>query len=440
MNYILISSLIIILVLIILFTSSSIEPFETSLNQTPAERGLVFGYVDGVDTLDKVQTPKPASRNITSKDTISIFSKDQYLGFSNKNALFPNFLERLGTFTPYTYENVKILSKNDEPIIYNKTPVSFSITYLHEEYYLQYVPNTNTFYLTNTPSYFLLISAMNNDKSSIALYDDTILIKCLDNSEYLLVYDNFIVTQPKNSSTFVIKRSSDPEKCINLMPRSLDPIQIKLLEDTYKRDIDNHILKLTNEKAGIINSIKNEIKSLQVKLKNSKSIENIQIQRHKLELENTLKVQQTLLNDEITKFKLEKESEFNKNKSTMINTKKTKWDKELATIKEQMNKHCRIGTVDKQPLLAPKNLKVSPKKPLLSPKHRYISSKKPLLSPKHRYVSPKKPLLSPKHRYVSRKHLAVARKYRYVSPKHKSVSPKHRYVSPKRRGFLHRNY
>jgi hypothetical protein len=346
MNYILISSLIIILVLIILFVSSNIEPFETSLNQTPAERGLVFGYVDKIDTVNKVLPPKPVSRNITSNDSISIFSKNQYLGFSNKNSLFPNFLERLGTFTPYAYENVKILSKNNEPIIYNKTQVFFSITYLHENYYLQYVPNTNTFYLTETPSYFLLISSTNNKKSSIALYDDTILIKCLDNSEYLLVYDNFIVSQPKNSSTFVIKRSSDQEKCIDLMPRALDPIQIKLLEDTYKRDIDNHILKLMNEKADVINSIKNEIKGLQVKLNNSKLIENIKIKKYKLQLETTLRNQETLLNDEITKFKLQKESEFNTDKSTMINSKKTKWDTELETLKDGMNKECGIVDVD----------------------------------------------------------------------------------------------
>jgi hypothetical protein len=349
MNYILIASLIIILVLVILFTSKHIEAFETSLNETPAERGLVFGYVDKVDSVNKVQVPKPTIRNIRSKDTISIFSKGQYLGFSNKNSLFPNFLERLGTFTPYTYENVKILSKNDQPIIYNKTQVFFSITYLHENYYLQYVPNTNTFYLTETPSYFLLISAMDNNKSSIALYDDTILIKCLDNSEYLLVYDNFIVTQPKNSSTFVIKRSDDPEKCINLMPRALDPIQIKLLEHTYKRDIDNHILKLMNEKADVINSIKNEIKGLQVKLNNSKSIENMKIKKNKLELETKLRNEQTLLNDEITKFKLQKELEFNNNKSTMIDTKKTQWDTELETLKAEMNKNCGIVEVDNKP-------------------------------------------------------------------------------------------
>ena len=120
MNYVLISSLI-ILIIIILFSSSHIERFQPSasstinrnntINKTPEERGLVFGYLDDKDKITKPILPtRTTSKIIHSNDIIELFSKDQYLGFSNKNPLFPNFLNRLGTFTPYIYEKVKMSS------------------------------------------------------------------------------------------------------------------------------------------------------------------------------------------------------------------------------------------------------------------------------------------------------------------------------------------
>jgi hypothetical protein len=312
----------------------NIEPFQ-SLD--PAQRGLVFGYVDKESS--PIKSNKP-TRKISSNDSLSIINKNTYFGFSNKNPLLPNFLELLGTFTPYKYENVKIISKNNEHIYYNKTPVSFNITYLHEDYYLQYISNTSTFYLTKTPSYFLILNALDSSKTSEVLYDDSIIIKCLDNSKYLLVYNSFIVTEGDKSSTFVFKNSDKSDICKNITPVVLDNIQVKLLEATSKKDIENHILKLNNEKGGLINSIKNNIKSLQIQLDNSKSLNNIQIQKHKMELEFNLKKEQSDLENEINKYRLEKVSEFNKNKEIMINTKKTKWDKELETLKNQLNKHC----------------------------------------------------------------------------------------------------
>jgi hypothetical protein len=358
MDYTILLLLISLIICFLVVKYINIEPFE-SLD--PAERGLVFGYLDKESSAKKSNKP---TRKISSKDSLSIISKNTYFGFSNKNPLLPNFLELLGTFTPYNYENVKIISKNNEPIYYNKTPVTFSITYLHEDYYLQYLSNTSTFYLTKTPSYFLIINALDSNKTSEVLYEDTLIIKCLDNSKYLFVYDSFIVTEGDKSSTFVFKNSDKSDICKNITPVVLDKIQVKLLEDTFKRNVDNHILKLKNEKAGLIKSIRDNIKLLQIQLNNSKTLNNIQIQKHKMELEFKLKKEKSILENEINKYRLDKESEFNKNKETMINNKKTKWDKELETLKGQIEQQCKPLGTSSNPLAASSNPLAASSNPL----------------------------------------------------------------------------
>ena len=190
-----------------------------SLKETPAEKGLAFGqvpvnYNSTIQTsiIQNIKNPKAIHIN----DSINIFSNNKYLGFNNKNQLLPGLLDRLGTFTPYIYESIKINSTNITDVIYyNKTVVTFNITHLHEKYYLQYIPNTNTFYLSNKPSFFQIINAIDSYKTSEVLYNDSIIIKCLDNSEYLLGYNEFLITEKDKSSTFVIKKTDIPDICVN---------------------------------------------------------------------------------------------------------------------------------------------------------------------------------------------------------------------------------
>lgn len=137
---------ILVLILVLSRNSKKKERFvDTPSKQTPGERGLVFGYVPkdmGTAVPNNTNTTN-TSNLITNGDSIQIYCKDKYLGYSIKNALFPNFLTRLGTFTPYSYENIKIHVKDtNTKILYNTTHIFFTIKHLNDSYYLNFVPST----------------------------------------------------------------------------------------------------------------------------------------------------------------------------------------------------------------------------------------------------------------------------------------------------------
>jgi hypothetical protein len=188
--------------------------------QTPGERGLVFGYIPKDMNKPKDINNSNTSNLVSNGDSIQIYNKDKYLGYSSKNMLFPNFLSRLGTFTPYSYENIKIHVKdNSEKVLYNTTPVYFTIKHLNDSHYLNFVPSTNTFYLsTNTPSYFTFVNVTSPNSKSEVRYNDNVLIKLLDNSEFLFVYEELLITEKGKSSTFVIKKAEivdDEDSIVN---------------------------------------------------------------------------------------------------------------------------------------------------------------------------------------------------------------------------------
>ena len=82
--------------------------------ETPAEKGLIFGFLPEHISQEEPIPKKKNPKTIYSTDSISLFHKNDYLGFSNKNPLLPNLLEKLGTFTPYLYQTVKLYVKTDD--------------------------------------------------------------------------------------------------------------------------------------------------------------------------------------------------------------------------------------------------------------------------------------------------------------------------------------
>jgi hypothetical protein len=348
--------LFIVIFLSTIYFSRKKERFiDTPKQQTPGERGLVFGYVPKDSDLNKAAS----SNLVMSGDSIQIYSKDKYLGYSNKNMVFPNFLARLGTFTPYSYENIKIhIKDNSEKILYNTTQVYFTIKHLNDSYYLNFVPSTNTFYLSNnTPSYFTFVNVTEPSGKGDVKYDDNVLIKLVDNSEFLFVYEELLITEKEKSSPFVIKKAEIVDICANInsktskdfMPKEMTKEQVAQLERQYRKDIDDYIANLKGSKSPEINAIKERIKLLEGQLEIAKGNTKMKLEMEKLKHQDEMKVKEAEITAEINKFKADKDIEFTKAKDKIVNEKKEQWQKEITELRKLMNKKCAT-TATKKPL------------------------------------------------------------------------------------------
>ena len=341
---------------------------ESLKEKTPAETGLVFGYLPQDVQSQKLEF-KTDSNTIYNGDSISINSTNLYLGMSDKNPLLPMFLETLGSFKPYEYPTVKIHIKNDdfnetavleeiildniEPksIFYNKTIVCFTIKYLQDNYFLQYVPNTSTFYLTNKPSYFNLINAMDINTERIVKYGDSILLKCLDNSELVLIYDSFMVTEPNKSSTFTIKKSDSEDLCLNFSKSNLDLKRFKsqyikseeatFFQNIAKSEIDKYIAKLKTTMLSNVDSIKKNINLLENKRNNLINKTQMNVEKKRLEYKTTLNKEKEKVDKEIKNYQNQLNKELENYKKELINTKGKQWESEVAKFKKELEQKCK---------------------------------------------------------------------------------------------------
>lgn len=334
--------------------------------QTPGERGLVFGYLptdmNKPNDMNNTNTNTSSqTKSVTNGDSIQIFNKDKYLGYSSKNMLFPNFLPRLGTFTPYSYETIKIhVKENSDKVFYNTTPVYFTIKHLNDSYYLNFVPSTHTFYLsTNTPSYFTFVNVNTPSSKDEVHYDDNILIKLLDNSEFLFVYEEVLITEKDKSSTFVIKKAETIDICANItsktetnfMPKEITKEQVAQLEREYRKDIDDYIANIKGIKSPEINAIKERIKLLEGQLEIAKGNTKMKLEIEKLKHQDVMKAKETEIQSEISKFKADKDIEFTKARDKIINEKKEQWQKEITELRKLMDKKCSRVATAKKPVL-----------------------------------------------------------------------------------------
>ena len=420
---------ILVLILVLFRNSKKKERFvDTPSKQTPGERGLVFGYVPkdmGTAVPNNTNTTN-TSNLITNGDSIQIYCKDKYLGYSIKNALFPNFLTRLGTFIPYSYENIKIHVKDtNTKILYNTTHIFFTIKHLNDSYYLNFVPSTNTFYLsTNTPSYFTFVN-INSPSSNVEVrYDDNILIKLLDNSEFLFVYDELLITEKDKSSTFNIKKGEMVDICANLtsktntdfMPKEMTKEQVSQLERQYMKDIDDYVANLKGAKSAEINSIKERIKTLEGQLEIAKGNSKMKLEVEKLKQQNEMKNKETEMRAEISKFKANKDIEFTKAKDKIVNEKKEQWTKEITELRESIEKKCAANAASGATNVATGaaigtnvatgaaiGTNVANKQPIVATKQPILATKQPIVAPKQPIVAPKKPVVVAKKPVVPSK-------------------------------------
>jgi len=338
---------------------------------TPAQMGLIFGYLpkgtdtDDTDDMDETRNPN----TIYSRDSINIFSDNSYFGYSNKNPLFPNLLEKLGSFNPYTYQTVKIHIKNDlfkkldvledistnetAPIIYTESIVCFTVKYLQDNYFLQYVPNTSTFYLTNTPSFFILLKSSDSANKKEALYGDSIILKCLDNSQYVLIYNKMLVTESDKSSSFVIKRGEFKDVCINFnnekdvdmskfLPQYLlDSNKEKELRNKYKTEIEEYVSKLKKNTNDKVKLIQDSITVLEGQLSNANSKLEIELQGKKVEYQSKIEQMKKKLDDDMNSYKKQKEDDYNAAKKKIETDKSAKWENDLSVIKASTAQKCQ---------------------------------------------------------------------------------------------------
>jgi hypothetical protein len=277
MDYVKISFFfLIVFIILIIFRSirkTSTEGFivhQPDIEQIGANRGLVFGYIpkDVDKPVDKNKNPNW----IYNGDTVNIFSSNKYFGYSSKNQLLVSFLKRLGTFTPYTYESIKIIC-NDSPVKYGISKIQIGVKHSGEDYFLQFLKDTNTFYLTKKPSDFIIINSLDNNKETEVNYNDSILIKCLDNSEYLLVYEEFLISEKDKSSSFNIQKGEARDVCANFntdrtdrfIPQLITPKQASDVTDKYKNEIEKHVNTLKTSKKGDVQKLQNNIKLLETK-------------------------------------------------------------------------------------------------------------------------------------------------------------------------------
>ena len=339
------------------------------LEGTPAQMGLIFGYLPNSVINEDADNETRNPNTIYSRDPINIFSGNNYFGYSNKNPLFPNILEKLGSFNPYIYQTVKIHIKNDlfkkldvledistretAPIIYTESVVCFTVKYLQNNYFLQYVPSTSTFYLTDTPSFFILLKATDSTYKKEALYGDNIILKCLDNSQYVMIYDKMLVTESDKSSPFIIKKSEVKDVCVNfyddknvdmtkLLPQYLlDSGKEKEVENKYKSEIAEYVGKLKQGTNDRIRLIQDNITVLEGKLANSNSILEIELQGKKLEYQAKIEQMKKQLDNDMATYKKQKEEEYNATKKKIETEKSAKWENDLAAVKLSTVQKCQ---------------------------------------------------------------------------------------------------
>ena len=310
---------------------------------TPAQMGLIFGYLPNtgkgdMDDLEETKNPNV----IYSRDSINIFTNNSYFGYSSNNPLFPNLLEKLGSFNPYIYQTIKIHIKNDlfkkldvledistnetVPIVYTQSIVCFTVKYLQDNYFLQYVPNTNTFYLTDTPSFFILLKSTDTTNKKQALYGDSIIFKCLDNSQYIVSYDKILLTEPDKSSSFIIKRGELKDVCTNFyndknvdmtkfLPQYiLDSTKEKEIINKYNAETEEYISKLKKSTSDKIKLIQDSIIVLEGKLNNANSTLEIELQSKRVEYQSKIEQMKKKLDNDMAEYKRQKMEEYNSKK------------------------------------------------------------------------------------------------------------------------------
>jgi hypothetical protein len=318
------------------------------LENTPSENGLVFGYLPQV--LEETKKTQLDPNVITSDSNIIFNTKNLYLGMSDKNPMLPVFLEKVGTFTPYEYEVITILAKSDsnipnEPILYNKTTIYFTIQYLRENYYLQYIPNTSTFYLSKTPSYFILKNSIDINSNKEAKYGDSILIQCLDNSEYLFEYESFLITEPNKSSTFYFNRSEIIDICVDFkkdksryLKQFLNNNEAQNIHNKAKVEIDNYINKLRGENAKSIKELELQIEILEKKKSNLVMKNNIGVEKGKSEYDNKIRMERDKIDVELKNYQSQLEKEYNTFKNDLTTTRGAYWTNEINKLKKEICK------------------------------------------------------------------------------------------------------
>jgi hypothetical protein len=397
-------SVVIVIILAIIYFSRRKERFENPpiQKQTPGERGLVFGYVPTNPNDKKVASN---TNVVKPRDNIRLYNNNKYFGYSNKNRLLPNFLERLGTFTPYSYESIKIHVKDNQPqILYNTSKIYFTVYNLHDMYYLQFVPNTNTFYLSNKPTYFSFVNVKEPNSTTEVKYDDNILIKCLDNSEYVFVYEELMITEKDKSSTFVIKNGEQADICANLsntskdfMPKVMAKEQVEQLERQYRKDIDDYVANLRGTKSSEINTIKENIRLLEQQLEIAKGSSRVRLEKEKLKHQEDMKVKEAGITSEINKFKADKDIEFAKTKEKVVNERKSYWLKEIDELRTLMDKKCASNTkklATKPVQTTPTKAPVKPTKVLMTPTKASVKPTKVLMTPTKAPIKPTKVLMT----------------------------------------------
>lgn len=351
-----------------LIVNTNTKKKEDNIERTPAESGLVFGYLPKEEMEMEIKDSKLDPNTIYDGSIIEIFNNNLYLGMSEKNPLLPIFLEKLGTFMPYNYQTIKIHVKDKDfnataalednvkggeiskPIFYNKTVVCFTIKHLQNNYFLQYVPETSTFYLTEKPSYFNLINATNISSVSEARYKDSILLKCLDNSEYVLIYDSFMVTESNKSSTFVISKAENIDICVNFsksdvdlskfIPQFIENNQARRIKNTNKNEIDTYLAKLNKSRMDEINNIKANLVLLEKKKQNLTDKIQLSASSKKIEYDSNLKKEKEIIDKEIKEYQTKLENEYNEYKKKLIETKSKSWETEIAKFRKDILSKC----------------------------------------------------------------------------------------------------
>jgi hypothetical protein len=170
----------------------------------------------------------------------------------------------------------------------------------------------------------------------------------VDNSEFLFVYEELLITEKGKSSTFVIKKAEKVDICANInsktakdfMPKEMTKEQLAQLEREYKKDIDDYIANIKGTKSPEINAIKERIKLLEGQLEIAKGNSKMKLEMEKLKHQDEMKVKEAEIQTEISKFKADKDIEFTKARDKIVNEKKDQWQKEITELRKLMDKKC----------------------------------------------------------------------------------------------------
>ncbi len=348
-------------------TDSATDVIDKKDKIQPTKTGVVFGYLPQEIKKNPIEY-KLDPNTIYSGGSIVLNNKNLYLGAYEKNPLLPTFLEKIGTFRPYEYSTIKVFVKDNNfnitaaleeipvskeppaPIFYNKTIICFMMKYLQENYFLQFLPKTNTFYLTKKPSYFLVINAMDSYLEKEVRYGDSVLLRCLDNSELLLVYDNFIITESDKSSTFVMNKSETIDICTNFqksevdlkqfLPQYIDPQRAAALDTISKSQINNYINTLKNTQFKDVANLKKELALLETKRNNLKAKKQLNNDGQNLELKVKFDKEKEKIQNEIAAYEKQMNTDFESYKKQFTIAKTAQWDKEITSFKNELAKKC----------------------------------------------------------------------------------------------------